>query len=157
MPSYKPKYNVPRLRAYLQRRSGKRLLLMDRQVWDEIEKHQKGEFEVEVREFPMAEISRQTKVASIAKRIDDDVFELEIYREDLEDTKPINVDRFALHDNFYCRLDFQELVKQASTSDDENMQRFLNECVIIEIKEPGNNHHIYYDKVPDLIKYRFVD
>ena len=129
---------------------------MDRQVWDEIKMHQNGKFEVNISEFPMAEVNRLTRVASIAKRIDGDIYEIEIYREDLEDTKPINVDMYALHEDFYSRLDFQELVKQATTSDDENMQRFLSECVIIEIKEHGEDHHLDYVDLPDVIKYKFI-
>ena len=83
---------APGLLAYLQRQSCKRFLLMDKQLWNEMRKHQTGEFKVEVIEFPMAEICRLTKVASIAKKIENDVYEIKIYREDLEVPKPINLD-----------------------------------------------------------------
>lgn len=157
MTLYKPVPNAPRLRAFLQKQSGKRLLLMDKRVWKELTQHQTGEFEVEINQFPMAEVSRLTRVGSIAKRVDKDIYEIKIYREDLEDTKPINVDYFLLHDDFYSRQDFGDWVKRASTSDDENMKAFLDKFVLIEIKEPGGDHHLEYSDLPEFIKYRFID
>jgi len=155
MPIYEPSHNAPRLRAYLELQSGSRVLLMEKRMWNELKKHHRGEFEVDVSKLPMANVLLSTKVASIAKRIDSDEYEIKIYREDLEDTKPINVDNYVLHDDFYSRLDFKEWVKRASTSDDENKQLFFSDWVLIEIKEHGKDHHIKYEKLPELISYRF--
>jgi len=155
LPKYEPRHNAPKLRAYLERQSGKRVLLMEKRVWNELKKHKTGGFEVDVSILPMANVLYSKKVASIAKRTDSDEFEIKIFREDLEDTKPINVDKYVLHDDFYSRVDFVELVKRASTCDDENIQTFFDNTVLIEIKEHGKDHHINYDKLPELISYRF--
>jgi len=157
MPTFEPNYNAPKLRAYLQRRTGNRVLLMEKWIWNEIEQQQSGTFEVEVGLFPMANVKDITRVASIAKRIDSDEYEIKVYREDLKDAKPINVDNYALHENLKLQPDYDELIKNATTSDDENMHRFLNECVIIEIKERENDHHLNYGELPDIIGYRFID
>lgn len=153
MPNYQPEHDAPKLRKFLKNSlfNGKRVLLMRKMDWEQLLVENSGEFIIDIDITPMSKVTNVADVVGCLVKKSDANFILEVYRFDERDKKPYNLDLYEIHTSFQDRPDFMNIVLHASTDFDDNMQSFLDDCVIIETK-PKDDHHRSYEELPEVIK-----
>ena len=130
-------------------------LLMKRRDWEQLRSNPGRVFEFDIYQTPMCNILISTFViGAIAERYFLDQYKIKIYRIDPQDDPPYNVDTYILYEDFSNRPDFDDLVKHASTSADDNMWLFHNDNVIMEKAPPEDDHHSSYEQLPEEIQIK---
>ena len=141
---------APRFHAYFQHLEGRRVLLMSRQVWEQMKAHHAGGFvEIDILLTPIASITNKSQfIASVGKRRSDYEAVIEVYRLDpKDDPNPINVDRYLVWEHLPPHRDYLQLVNTASTEDNANMRDFVKHYVYIVQEPPGPDHRL--SELPD--------
>jgi hypothetical protein len=119
-------------------------LIMARSEWERLRQHQDCPIEIDISETPIAAIAQDAQiVGSFIERTADGEGLITIFRDDPNDTPyNINVDKYEVWEHIPLRLDYEQTVKSASTSDDSSLRSFLDEYVFIVPAEKGPDHHL---------------
>lgn len=127
---------------------------MKREDWEEAIRGKTGEFVIDPVVTPMASVLDNYEVVGcIVKNLGSNEYSLHIYRYEDEDEKMLKKDPYKVHTAFGHREDFNQLIP-SSTDNNENMQKFLNDTVMIEIEpKKTEDHHLSIDKWPTLLTW----
>ena len=149
--------NAPRFHALLERSEGRSIFMLSRTTWDSL-RLQAGSLVLldtgQLAESPVA--AAPSFVIGAAAQTDERV-RLEIYRLDFSDDPDlINVDTYDVWERLPPRIDVPFMIAAASTSANENFQRYLENHVFLVKRSPGFGHH--RPDVPEevLIRLRFL-
>jgi hypothetical protein len=134
--------NAPRFHAVLERREGRRILIMMRSDWEQL-RVLEGEPVLlttgELGSTPLANIP--SLLFGVLQRTDERV-QLTIYRADLSDMpNPINVDTYEVWEQLPSRINIPALVSAATTSSDDNFNAYLSRHVFLMSRPQGDDHH----------------
>ena len=125
-----PKRDAPRLRAFLERQTGSRMLRMERTEWDGMRPSGGGEAIINLAMTPLSEVTeRVEKVVATAEEVSSSGVVVRVYREDLNDPKPYNVDTYSVWEDLPGRSDFYDLIARSSTGYDDFMRSELDNHV----------------------------
>lgn len=129
---------------------------MSRKYWDLMKNNIEHTFDIDIYDTPLKETTISTIVLGCkATYIKENMYELKVYRLDLKDTPPFNVDTYTLYEYLPNEIDFQDVVKKSSTDFDDNMIEHLNEVVFIASTGPQDDHHCPNNKLPKSIQRVF--
>ncbi|RLI93602.1 MAG: hypothetical protein DRO90_03330 [Candidatus Altiarchaeales archaeon] len=142
-------FNAPGFRAYLQRLEWKRLLVWERESWEELKSCTGSPILLNIDELPMSDVLNDaTVVAATAQDLTSSDAAISIYRYDLEDSKPINVDINNVWEDLPSYYIFEDIVAESSINIDENLIETLNRFIFITKAEKGSGHWLDYDELP---------
>lgn len=146
-------FNAPRFRAYLQHLEGKKLLVWERESWEKLKSCTGSPILLNIEELPMSDVLNDaTVLAATAQDLTSSDAAISIYRYDLEDPKPINVDIYNVWEDLPSCYIFEDIVAESSTNIDENLIETLNKFVFITRAEKGAGHWLDYDELPYIVQ-----
>ncbi len=129
---------APRFECFLQQVEGKSVFTMSRAHWENLLRHEGDPVLIDVRQTPLGNVARQALVAMAEK---EPIARIVIYRYDEKDAPtPYNVDRYSVFEDVEARWDLPYIVNAASTCDNENLRRYLQQNVFIVKEGPGDDH-----------------
>ena len=134
---------APRFRAYFEHIEQRPVLHMSRSQWDQIASASSDPILIDVSRTPMGGVSSQASVvAAYAQRYSTATSELGIVRMDIKDApKPYNVDKYTVWEDIPSHRSFREIVRAASTEDNQNLRSYLAANVFFVKRDPDSEHH----------------
>jgi len=116
---------------------------MGRADWERLSQDTTGPVPIDIGQTPLGGISSNASViASVAYQPSDSAIgEVVIYRHDLADEPtPVNVDRYAVLTDVGSDPGLPSLISAASTQDNANLRRYLQDNVFLVRQNPGRDH-----------------
>jgi hypothetical protein len=116
---------------------------MSRSEWDRLSQDTVGPVPIDINQTPLGGVSSNASViASIAYQPpDSSVAEVTIYRHDSADgPTPVNVDRYSVLKDVASDPRLPTLISAASTQDNANLRRYLQDNVFLVKRNPGKDH-----------------
>ena len=145
----KKDFNAPKFRAYLQHLEGKQLLIWERDSWEKVKPCTGSPILLNIEELPMSDVVNDAIViATTAQEITSSKLGIAIYRYDVGDPKPFNVDKYAVWEDLPSHYVFEDIVSESSTNINENLIDTLNKFVFITKKDKGPGHWLDFDELP---------
>ncbi len=139
-PRLKP--NAPRFHAVLERREGKRILIMMRSDWEAFAKAASEPVLLTTSDLSGTPFSDVPTLLVAASRPTGEHVQLSIYRADLGDMPhPINVDTYQVWEQLPSHINIPALVSAATTSLDDNFASYLNRHVFLVQESAADDHH----------------
>jgi hypothetical protein len=123
---------------------GRRVLTMQRSVWDAMKPRLGERVLVEVRELPISKTARDAAVLAVnAVRPTSTGADVEVYRDDPKDAPcSVNVDRYAVIEDLTTHMDLPRMINAASTEDNANLRAYLAANIFFVKRNPGAGHHL---------------
>ncbi|MBD3339825.1 MAG: hypothetical protein GF353_11995 [Candidatus Lokiarchaeota archaeon] len=127
---------------------------LEKDQWNLISKNFGTPIEINIENTPLVSITKnQNFIASLYKN-DKYNQEIEIYRYDFKDSKPVNKDTYTVIDNFIESFGFdyiEFIVEQSSTSLNRNLVTNLNNHIYLVKNKPGKDHWLNIEECPEKI------
>ncbi len=136
---------APRFHAFFGHIEARQVLLMSRRDWERLAQLGEGEIvEIDISTTPIARVAEDSRVeAVVAARQSDYEVVLEVFRNDPQDAPtPVNVDRYGVWERLPPHRNYVEMVNSASTEDNANMRRFLEDHVFLVKDEVTDGHRL---------------
>jgi hypothetical protein len=134
---------APRFRAYMDHK--RNALYMLRKDWEQLISHDDEPIEIDISLTPLGSIKSRSKiVCAFAEYESKGVYQIVIFREDLnDDPKIINADKYEVWEDFLSVVDLEDTVSKCSTSIDTPFVNFIDDYVVILPVEKDADHHLY--------------
>lgn len=131
-------------------------LLMLRKDWDTLVAQEGNPVVIDISATPLAATLQPGRVVgSFVQRITQKKMRILIFREDHKDEPfHINLDRYRVFADFRSREDYPQVLTSSATSDDQAMQDFHKEYVIIVPESEKRGHHLR--DVPGIYKAKLT-
>ena len=141
---------APRFRAYLD--GVNNALFMERSEWERLTENKTFPLLVDISTLPMASLSKNAEIVGCF--VDSCISGEEVLRIIRKDPKDapleINTDKYKVMTNFNNPVIYLPVVVCCDSCDDSDLRGFLNDYVIIEPMEKGEDHHLL--DVPGIYK-----
>ena len=146
----KIKESCPRFHFYYGKMHGCNVLWLSRNEWDEFQMSFGSPVQLEIENLPLSGVAKNaTVVACEAYLSTGGNYQINLYRLDPHDyPKEYNKDSYTIIENVLDIPNYHEIVKNASTEDNDNLQKFLYDNVCIIKQANPENHHMRYDELP---------
>lgn len=133
---------APRLLHYWGRTEGVDILNMRRSEWHDLVGYEGKPIAFDVRSTPMSGVSDVASViGTIAHQFTADTARVSIYRDDPKDApNRVNVNHYKVWTDLTGHPRLPNMIEAASTSDNENMQTFIQDNVFLVKEKPGSDH-----------------
>jgi hypothetical protein len=134
--------DAPKFKLWWSRVEGTSVLQMRRQDWVALVGSMAAPIAFDVRGTPMAGVAQVSSVlATVAHQFAEATAQVSIYRWDEKDQPtPINKDDYDVWLDLHHHPDLLNMIHTATTSYDDNFERFAAEHVFFVKKEPGPDH-----------------
>lgn len=134
--------NAPRLLFYWGRQEDTTILAMPRQDWFSIVGSGGTPISFDVRSTPMANVAHVSSVlGTVAHEIGPATARVTLFRYDAADAPtPINQDDYDVWTDLSSHPKLPGMITAASTSNNENLQQFIQENVFLVKRKPGPDH-----------------
>ena len=138
----KSEASAPRLQAYLRGSQDQSVIAMSRSSWDELGVSSTNLVRIDVRDTPVVRVEQDAALlAVVAQKFGSSDARVSVYRYDERDyPTPVNVDHYLVWLNLGNHENISDMILAASTSDDPNLRRYLNQNVFWVKEEPGEDH-----------------
>jgi hypothetical protein len=135
--------NAPRFHAVLERREGRRILMLSRHTWTEWQIQPVQPVLLTTTDLEETPLATAPSFLLATARRSACRAEVSIYRADLSDTPNlINVDTYEVWEHLRSRVNVTSIVNAASTSTGTNLDRYLDDHVFLASEQPGADHHV---------------
>lgn len=138
----KSEASAPRLQAYLRRSQDQSVIAMSRSSWDELGISSTNLVNIDVRDTPVVRVEQDAALlAVVARQFGPSDARVSVYRYDESDhPTPVNVDHYLVWLNLGNHENISDMILAASTSDDANLRRYLNQNVFWVKEAPDDDH-----------------
>jgi hypothetical protein len=136
-----PSHEALRMKAYLERSPGVTAFVVPRSDWESWDYDRPRVVEIDVEATPMQSLARNASlIGAVACEGNTRERRISIYRYDGRDMRPVNTDHYFVLTDLASHPELDRLVKAASTERNDNLDRYLQEHVLIVKEEPGPDH-----------------
>ena len=133
---------IPRFLAYFGRVENKSVLIMSRNDWFSFGASEGSPVQIDVTQTPMSSVAQSASMlGAFAVKQSPSANQIHIYRWDQKDApSPINLDKYSVLEDLSAHSNYQKYVQGTSINDNEELQSFLHDNVILVKERKGSDH-----------------
>lgn len=138
----KEEEQIPRVLAYLERVEKRSVFTMPRSDWLSFGAASGSPVQIDVEQTPMGTVAQSASVmGAFAVKLSASAGQIHIYRWDHKDApSPVNLDKYFVYEDLAAHNDYSKIVQAAPVNDNEELQTFLRNHVILVKEGKGRDH-----------------